>query len=323
MRKKAAQYPTPWYMSWWVWGGLMTLIIGSLFFRPVWRMYQYRATQKTAAHVEMLYRGYVDMGQYGTWWLENMPPANKASFDLYTSKKVEIQQLLAKYAKATPETEKIYERFKDFRVGVAQGNQGSDLIAPHENVDMVRSNGLVRFFFFTKADLGVVARIDTPMWRTDLSAVVCPARNFDEVIFAGTLFHELGHALRHNRENGIAVPGPDSPNRWLEEMDMHRVTSSVIEFAHPGYYDLIRKMVKKYPASSIERLLQQIQPADIQTVDTHLGRRLSRIDRDTLFLSILTDLATEWCSAHGQSDTERANFYRWIQLNYATPPPGK
>lgn len=215
------------------------------------------------------------------WWLLTEPPATLDTYELLRRKRNEVTETLNKYRTLSPQTEKIAKRFMEFGLSVFIRNEIRFL--KENGVAPILGEKAVQICFLTE-ETARQRLIYSVSWRPDLNTVIIPGIEYPEKLRIALLFHELGHAFRHNKyDHGNRAVVSSKKDVILEEIEMHEFSADILNALTKGsYYRLIDEILLRRPREKrFERIAASITQKDKEAFDalcdcagTELGSKM-------------------------------------------------
>ncbi len=197
------------------------------------------------------------------WWIKTSNlSANIETKQLFEKKKNEVLSIIHNYRGVSAETEKISERFREFRLAVFVNGQSRYLL---ENgiTPPLGTNG-VDICFLSEEDARKLLFYSIA-WRPDWNTVIIPAVSYPEKLLVSLLFHELGHAFRHNKNDaGGIVPDIDKEALAREEVEMHELSGEILNnLSNESYFRRIDQILARLPKERrFERVIASVTTED-------------------------------------------------------------
>lgn len=216
------------------------------------------------------------------WWIKTPPPPTMETKKLLDKKKDELLSTLQTHRHISAETEKIAARFNEFRLAVFIGGQARYLLE-NNMTPPLGTNGIdIGFFSEEDARRNLIYFVT---WRPERNIITIPAISYPEKLRAALLFHELGHALRHNKNdhgNQATINTEEKVN--TEEIEMHQLGADILNKLCGGaYYGLIDEILSRHPQEKkFERIAASLTTQDRDAFDAMCGCRDTEAPRKML-----------------------------------------
>lgn len=255
------------------------------------------------------------------WWLQTTPSADLAMHDELQARKERAAQIIRKGANISPETKRIASRFAEQFVSVFTP-RGPRLVGLTDQKPVISASA-INLCFLPK-DAAVRERAFGPMWSSELQIVAVPALEYPEPVYAALLFHEFGHALRHNAHDGDRKPADDSDSYIQEEVEMHMLSEHVLDWYSGGAYrKLLADIVARTPrADHFDEALTALTHDDLVCVDHLFGCQSNDIPDTLLVSQTALDVSFKFCDDHGLGMRGKIAVYRWFEANIFAVPKG-
>jgi hypothetical protein len=245
------------------------------------------------------------------WWLAKVPEASIELYQLLESKKLQILMLLQKYKDLSSETEKIVRRFQGLKIALYR-NGLAQCLKPVGSPDSDPANTMV--ICFLSRDVAQVERVFTPMYNAALDMILVPALEIPEPLYASVLFHEFGHALRHNKFDGCPPDAEGTTPYFTEEAAMHGLSGLILNAASDGrYYSLIAEIVDRPTSrSDFTEILAKITSSDYLKADQVFACQEVNLPGSWLSSQVALDVAFRFCDTNRLNAAERTSIYHWF-----------
>lgn len=250
------------------------------------------------------------------WWLVANNNADMAAENQQMERRrQEIIDVLAKYRDVSPLTKQISTAFTRFAMSMTIGNatvmHGSEKkIEEFKNSDM-------EIAFIPKQEEGrhpAALYYDATQRKLAMYAVNWPKR-----LFAGLIYHELGHGLAHKQGKASAL-ALDGSDLWIEEeLEMHELEDVVIDKASDGaYFTALDRILDQQPSATWRDAVLNLTLADMQRLDTVLEcRNAGPIPANTLGAQYMFAVGSRFIARSQESDaqkaTEKIQLYRFLR----------
>ncbi len=205
------------------------------------------------------------------WWIKTSPLATIETQQLLEKKKNEILGILQKNRGISAQTERIASRFKEFRTAVFIDGEVRHLNEKGIEVPLKATAIEICFMPEDRARRNLEYSFE---WRPHMNTVVAPAYEYPEKLLAAILYHELGHALLHNKNDSGGHLVADSEEKVLaEEVLMHQFSGDILNSLTGGaYYRKIDEILQRRPTEKrFERILTAITAEDREAFDAMFG----------------------------------------------------
>lgn len=240
------------------------------------------------------------------WWLATRPDMSAEILSTLAERKAKILATLSKYQHVSPLAGEIAGAFGDFRMAIMKNNQLFYYI-PIAEVDLPPPPTAVCYVPLDEAQRR--SNGTQLHWSSDTSSVTMPACNFSEVLFAGVLFHELGHGLRHSIQG---LPEQADPLHAEEEVEMHTLGSLVLNEATQGrFHKAIDGVLERNKPKNYKEAIAALTAADMASLDQILGGG-SKLESGYLISEYYFTIAFRYIDKSGGGLPEKADCYRWI-----------
>lgn len=202
------------------------------------------------------------------WWMRTTnPPATMEVKQLLENKKDEVLSTIRNRRGISMETERIAARFQEFRLNIFVNDK-----AMHLNEDGITpslgTNG-IEISFVPEESARTILRYSLSWWPS-WNMIIMPAINYPEKIRTALLFHELGHALRHNKnDHGMLAATHTKEGVLIEEIEIYQLNADILNAISQGkYYRLIDEILSRHVHERrFERIITSLTPQDKDAFD--------------------------------------------------------
>jgi hypothetical protein len=257
------------------------------------------------------------VGAKDTWWLETIPTPNKQSFDLLQSKGDIITFLLLKYGNVSAETRQISNRFNEIIPGILVNGIVQTLTVNGKNTETSRSIAVCYVPHDQAKSNGFLA----PFWYPKANAVLIPAIDIPDALYAGMLFHELGHAFRHNRfEKKSEVP-TNNNERMAEEVAMYEFDETILDAtSHGAFLKRVNEIVGRMPNETrFEMIAASVNHDDLRELDRMFGCADTLIPSSMVCSECALAVSLRFCDVHDLGSKKKIKVYQWFETNVFSP----
>lgn len=239
------------------------------------------------------------------WWIESSEPKSIEDI-LVTQSNLEdrlneIRLILDEFKDASPLAARIYKSFNNSEASVYPNCV--DRFGP--------SCGLVEFCFFPK---DCQKKADYSFYYKHYSVNI-RAHAYPRLVFAGAVFHELGHALYGVvDQNPSSFSATDSNAFIEEEITMYELEFKILNAGSGGkYLQYLDAYLKNGKFSFFQDAIVNVTTADINQLDIIIGNQNSgkEICGITVFQNLLV-VGLRFIDIHGGGQTDKINLYRWL-----------
>lgn len=254
-----------------------------------------------------------------TWWFRDRLEKDMGTYDMLKRRTATMQELIRRYRNTSEETKAIADRFQEILPAV--GVNGRPL--------MLRPTGTATNEFHTNyVIVCFLSQIEAekyhtymPIWDTDGGYVTLPTIELPEPLFAAILYHEFGHARRHNKVDGIPGAAGGSSAMFIEEVEMHELGGKVLNAAGGGkYHPLLDKIRGRFSsAKTFEGAMAMITEEDCRAIDHMLGCADTSLASNILISQAVMEIGFRYCDAHGLGVEKKLEVYQWMDSNIFTP----
>lgn len=247
------------------------------------------------------------------WWMRTSLPATLETQALLNYRRDQVVTMLQKYRGISAETESLVTRFSKFNVGAFVDG----------TLRLLWENGVVPFvtpdaiaIYFVPEDAARKSLIYNPMWSSDHNGVIITALDIPEKLQVAILFHELGHAKRHNKTDGMKDSDVGSDERFREEVEMHQFGADILNSLSQGaYYKRIDEIIARKPREKrFEQVIASVTVEDARAFNAMFdctGEAPSKI----LAAGYAFIIGFRFCEARDQGMKEKIGVYRWFEAN--------
>lgn len=251
------------------------------------------------------------------WWLDSLPknPEDPVFHEKITSREQLISNILGRFRKVSPRAEIVYEKFNAFGVSIFVGGKASIAIGSPDQIKQVR----VEICFVSRDHATALEKsINAPSsvyWRSDWGMFV-NAVEMPYSVFAGLLFHELGHGSRHPVSlTGEGYFSPDSDAYAAEEIEMHELETKVFNEASGGAFEkILEEIVSRNPkAKNVSEAMAETTFDDLVRLDLAIGADKAGVETSTLlFAHYLIAVGTTYLDKHNMGVEEKIKMFRFL-----------
>lgn len=251
------------------------------------------------------------------WWLDALPknPEDPVFHEKILSRERLIKNTLDRFRKVSPLAEAIHAKFDVFTVSIFIGGKAS--IAVKTPSELKQSKVEICFVPRTHAT-ALEKSINAPSsvyWRSDwgmfVNAVEIPA-----TVFAGLLYHELGHGLRHPVSlTGVGYFPTNSDANAAEEIEMHELETKVFNESSDGAFEkILTEIVLRNPKiKSVEEAMAETTAHDLTRLDTSIGANKAGIETSSLlFAHYLIAVGTTYLDTKKSGVEEKIRMFRFL-----------
>ncbi len=251
------------------------------------------------------------------WWLSDLPinPEDGAFVQKMMDREKLVKNTLDRFRKVSPLAEQIHTKFGTFAVSVfLRGNASITIGQAHQ----IKQAG-VEICFVAKKQAGILEKsINAPSslyWRSDWGMFV----NAVEVpysVFAGLLYHELGHGIRHPVSlTGKGYFTPDSSEYVAEEIEMHRLETLVFNEASGGIFEktIAEIMLRNPKALHVTEVMAGVTLDDLGKLDRSIGADKAGLETSQLlFAHYMIAIGTAYSDLKSLGIMEQISMFRWL-----------
>jgi len=254
-----------------------------------------------------------------TWWLETAPLPGAESFTLLEARKNKIETMIRESERISDLTKVLSSRFRSVGLGLMVNGEprqlnkvGSVPTSPTNRIDIC----------IIPKDGPTIHGSAMPYWDPRRELLMIPAINCPDPILKEILFHELGHASRHNALDGNPYYPPTSEAYAAEEVEMHELGGQILDFESKGLYlKRIREVVVRAKnLRSFEKAIGQLNSKDLAYIDALFGCTDLAIPSFQLSSQALLQVGFAWCDEHHLGPKEKIKIYQWFGQNIASVP---
>lgn len=252
------------------------------------------------------------------WWIEVRPEINAETYNTLEQYATRMHKLIGTYKDTTPETRALAERFQKVLTSVWVDGQprilrkrGSPDEGPYTN------SVLVCFVAERDAEL---QGLFMPIWHSGLGVMTLPTIEIPDPFLVAILYHELGHAKRHNRVDGGPVGPPGSAEYIGEEVEMHELEGKVLNAVSGGkYHQLLDRITQRFAsAKGFEGAMAMITRADCQEIDRMFGCTDTQLPSNILMTQAVMEIGFRYCNTHSLGMQKKVEVYRWFDRHIFT-----
>ena len=250
------------------------------------------------------------------WWLHTDNPTQEVPDlgALINEHEERIRNLFRQYAHVSKDTAAIADHFREFVVTVRLDEKSSMTFQGNRTRRQVET---IPEICFTPESVAKKVGQESPSilyWRTDWGLMM-NAISVPENVFAGFLFHEAGHGLRHGRGSKAPHYFPPMKEYFEEEAAMHTIEMAVINTACGGkFIEKIDSIIDVHSdASDYHELIISLQLKDFISLDESVGAEKTGIEvSDLLFSEYLIAVGCRFIDRKSLPSSEKAELYKWL-----------
>ncbi|MEN9621979.1 MAG: hypothetical protein RLZZ67_413 [Candidatus Parcubacteria bacterium] len=246
------------------------------------------------------------------WWMRSNPSASLEMHNLLQQKANYVMGLLRKHKDISPETRRIVERFSDIRAG-AFVNNGYRFM----NVNDVPTapTGKAIGLCFIPEDVASKHLQYSPMWHVEANTISLPAFTVPEKLLVAVMFHELGHSIRHNNEDGRFKDG--EKEMLAEEVAMHEFAGFILNHLTEGaYYTLLQKIIDRNKTESrFDVVITSITPEEKSLLYRMFDCENTEAPRAMLANNVILTIGFKLCEMRGKGIEGKVLVYQWLGLD--------
>ncbi|HTE48787.1 MAG TPA: hypothetical protein VK675_02690 [Candidatus Paceibacterota bacterium] len=251
--------------------------------------------------------------QIDHWWMRTQLPATAETMTLLENKKNEVLSKLHKYRSISAETESLVSRFNSFIPG-AYVNGGFRFLNEHDSQPSYPTNSIG--FFFVPEEMMRESLYYCPTWNSGINGIAMAALEMPEQLEVAILFHELGHAKRHNKIDGKPDSDAQSAERIQEEVEMTEFSGEILnQISHGAYHKYINEIIKReLKKNRFEQVIASITSDDCAVFNAMFGCS-GEVPSKLLMVNCVYILGFRFCETRGKSMKEKIEVYNWFETN--------
>lgn len=249
------------------------------------------------------------------WWLERVPGSREqgALHEIVSNRLSLVHEVINRYQSVSPFAEEVSRHFQTFYVTLAIDGRSSVAVMSDVEIKLI---GKAPELTFIAKDR--VSQMDAPFsiyWRSDWGMMM-HAVDHPPAVFAGFLYHELGHGYLHPVREDTKFHDPASREYILEECQMHGLETLVNDKASGGKFKMaIGRILERCPkAVSAREAVTAIDSRALRELDLSLDASGAGIETaQSLFAQYLMAIGLEFIASHNQGDEEKVALFQWVQ----------
>lgn len=277
----------------------------------------YQAKKQEEVRMEQI-ANYLDGKADDSWWLVNepIPPVKFETIDLLEKHMKVYSDILKKYRSTTPLSEKICDAFSSRLMATVYSSNGS-LLPGRGEIDPKYFEGKQEVCSIPK---NLMHRHPSSLYYdSDWQALMIAALEYPEVILAGVLFHEMGHAYYHQILKAPSALAPaDSDLHIGEEVIMHELETKIFDVASGGkFLKAVDSVLKRHNTyKTYQKIIQALDEDDFRSLDQSLGVEKAGIQvGGTLVAHYIISTGFRFIDQRSpeKGEKQKIECYRWIR----------
>jgi hypothetical protein len=258
-------------------------------------------------------------GRHDVWWLPTAPPPSKEAFQLLNARKEQIATIIKIGGKISSRTKAISDRFSSVGIGLMVNGEPNQINQNNSN-EADRTH---------RIDVCIVPKdgpktkgLDMPLWNPYRELLMLPAIEWPEPLLKSILFHELGHASRHNSLDGTTNYLANSIEYAAEEVAMHELGSEILDSESNGQF---KKRIRVIIAragwfGSMNDVLHGLNSDDLAYFDSMFGCSTAEIPSYQLSSQCLLSLCFVYCDDNRLGIDGKIRIYKWFGKQISSVP---
>ena len=205
------------------------------------------------------------------WLLGNEEFAHQV--DLVKKWAENTKQLLGKYAGVSVLATEIHERFPDLHISEFRDGAAVTNFVDKESMERDLRNAESG----KTLEVSIVPIIQRQKYqgmfpsnlyyRSEWGAVMVTGVVIPDVFLAALLYHEMGHALRH-QQGAPSATAPDNSDTWIgEEIEMHELEYEILNSATGGELSKLYDDILARRTSDTDSISRQVKITDLVRFD--------------------------------------------------------
>lgn len=242
-----------------------------------------------------------------SWFLTTKPEMSAGTLNLLADRKVRILDVLNKYRHVSPLAGEVASAFTDFQMAV-KDDERMYYYVPNSEIGSTPPSCSV---CFVPADVVNRDRSQIQIfWSSGAKSLVIPAVRFSESLFAGYVFHEFGHGLRHSIQG---LPNSNDPLHAEEEVEMHSLGAFVMNEASNGrFFATIGSILEREQPRNYKEAIAALTAEDMLSLDSALDAGVNRLETMYLCTEYYFVTAFLFIDNNGGTSSEKVECYRWL-----------
>ena len=258
------------------------------------------------------------------WWMyDNQISDLDKTYYILTERATAIDRAVRKYENLSANTKAIANRFHDILTSVWDGHQATTLRKQDGSLEEIHTNFVI--ICFVGRNTADREHVYMPMWNTSKGFMTIPAINTPEPMLAAMIYHELGHAKRHNKVDGKPPAKFDSYESYAEEVMMHELGGSILNAESNGkYYALLDEIGSRFDsAQSFKGAIAMITEEDCVKLDRMFDCTNTRLPSSILLTQAILEIGFRYCEKHTPDMEKKVEVYKYFDDNIFSPEPRK
>lgn len=245
--------------------------------------------------------------QRESWFLTTKPEMSAETLNLLADHKGRILATLNKYQHVSSLAGEVAAAFTDFQMAV-KDDERMYYYVPNSEINSTPPSCSV---CFVPAD--VVSRHPEQtqiFWSPGANSLVIPAVQFSESLFAGYVYHEFGHGLRHSIQG---LPSSLDPLHAEEEVEMHTLGALVMnEVSNGAFFNAVGRVLEREHPKNYKEAIASLTAEDMLYFDSVLHAGVNRLETMYLCTEYYFVTAFQFIDKNGGTPSDKAECYRWF-----------
>ena len=249
------------------------------------------------------------------WWLDEPPSlGNNAQIESVIKKQADlIKETISTYKTLSPLATSIARHFESFFVSIAINRSSS--VTVMTTGETARIGNIPEITFVPRDGVRIMGAPYSLYWRSDWGLIM-NAMSLPRPVFAGFLFHELGHGYLHPVHPDTKHYAHSSREYALEEIRMHELESLVFDKASNGAFGqvVVEVASRKKETASFKEALYTLREGDLRRLDESLSAtEVGVATSSLLFAHYLIAIGLEHIKLQNGSDEKKVLLFLWAQ----------
>jgi hypothetical protein len=222
-----------------------------------------------------------------------------------------MARLIESSAVASPRLKRINERFGQVGIGLLVNGEprrirpvGSPPTDPTNQVNIC----------VVPEDGEKTKGFSVTLWNSTRELMIIPAITCPDSVFKAIIYHELGHACRHNSLDGNPVYPFKSDEYAAEEVEMHELGGEILDSESKGAYQArIREILgRTRAAKSFDQALCGLTRDDLAYFDALFGTDKMEVPSFQLTSQCLLGVGFAYCDERHLGMKGKIEVYKWF-----------
>ena len=248
-----------------------------------------------------------------TWWLRTVPPRTDKTYLILEYKRQKLAQLIKDHRHLSADTEALVARFADvLKVGFFFPGGFTYTSTTKERAE---SQGLEIGLGFIPEETARKSLSYMASWNGGENILRLLAVDIPDKIMVGILFHELGHAMRHNKNTekiGINDDPEGSKKYMLEEVEMHKFGDFILNTLTEGRYNkLVDKIATRgSKEKDLSHIIASITSNEQDELNLMFDCQNTEVGKKMLGMQVIFSVAFRLCELRHEGIEEQIAAYR-------------